>query len=127
MRRVVLWQMFLSALFGGCTFFIQLGTYLFATRVVHVPMLVANPIAYLFSGAVNFLLARHVTFRGSTGVVHAHALKFFLVAVAGSILHTVIFSVSAYLLHRHDVVAVCIATALVFFWNFILHRQWTFR
>lgn len=87
---------------------------------------VASFLGYIAGALTNYLLSRYYVFRST--VPHYEALaKFFIVALIGLVLNTLVMAVGVYLLNWYYIVAQVAATVLVLLWNFAGNKLWTFR
>lgn len=87
---------------------------------------VASSIGFVLGAIVNYYLNYRYTFRSQKA--HWEALsKFFIVAMAGIMLNTVVMAYLTTVVNLHYLIAQITATGTVLIWNFIGNRMWTFR
>ena len=87
---------------------------------------VGSVIGFVCGALVNYTLNYHITFRSSKQH-HEAMLKFFLVALCGLAINTLIMSLSINSFHLHYIISQMSASGLVLIWNFSCNRIWTFR
>jgi len=103
----------------------------YATLVACVELLSVNPVpaALAASGVgagVNYWLNYHYTFKSARH--HAQSVpRFLTVATAGAGLNAGLMYVGVHLVELHYLPAQMITTVIVFFWNFLINRYWTFK
>jgi dolichol-phosphate mannosyltransferase len=85
--------------------------------------------SFIVSGSSSYILNRRWTFRSTDAAIFRQAGRFFAVAIFGLILNNLIFYIitAPHFFHQKDIVGIIFATALVTFWNFFVHRKWTFK
>jgi putative flippase GtrA len=101
--------------------------YLAMTRLVRLPPLAANAIAFVVSASLSYLLNKYWTFRDPRP---AHARQyplFILVGAIGLLLSETILWVLHSRLGVHDFIAFLAAVGVVMFWNFGASRGIVFR
>jgi putative flippase GtrA len=114
------------AVVGTINFATHLSVYLLLTRPFHLPIAVANPLAFTVAVSVSFLLNRRWTFRVTTGDHRAQYVKFFGVSLAGLGINQAILLSLVHGFGFHDIFAFVLAVGVVMFWNFFVNRHWTF-
>ncbi|MBN1265814.1 MAG: GtrA family protein [Anaerolineales bacterium] len=104
------------------------------TTHTSLPMWVANMVSYSSGIILNYQLNRHWTFRqGACEGVGRKFLQFSTISLAGMVLNTLILSGFEPVFARLGIgdwnclPAKVTATGIVFFWNYVLNRLWTFR
>jgi len=86
----------------------------------------ASFIGFVCGALVNYLLSRRYVFNSS--LPHREAVfKFFIVAVVGLGINTMIMAAGMHLLNLHYLLVQVIATGFVLLWNFAGNKSWTFR
>jgi len=101
----------------------------FAVLIFLVQVLATDPVAgsmagFVSAALVNYALNYYVTFRSKNP--HCTALlKFFVVALAGLCLNTLIMAVAVQWLHY--VISQALAIPCVLAWNFLCNQFWTFK
>ncbi len=80
---------------------------------------------FTVGAVVNYTLNYYITFR-SQKRHYEGAPKFFLVALSGLILNTIIFIFALRALSLHYLLAQVTATGFVTMWTFVCNRLWTF-
>jgi len=101
----------------------------FSVLVLLVQYVATDPVAASMAGfvsaaLVNYALNYYVTFRSNNPHVTA-LLKFFIVALAGLCLNTLIMAVAVKWLHY--VISQALAIPVVLTWNFLCNQFWTFK
>ena len=86
----------------------------------------ASVISFALSSLLNYLLNYYFTFQSNAN--HNIAMiRFFLVASIGLIMNASIMYLLVEHLDFHYVVSQLAATVIVLFWNFIIHKKWTYK
>lgn len=86
----------------------------------------ASGIGFGISALSNYLLNYHLTFKSRNAHVEA-ATKFFIIAMLGLLLNSVIMLVGTEILIMHYLLAQVMATGIVLVWNFTGNYLWSFR
>lgn len=97
-----------------------------AVELFSVSAVVSSVAGFVVGAVINYTLNYHLTFRSSKSHRET-ATKFFAIALAGMLLNGGIMHAAIEAAHLHYVVSQVIATGVVFFWNFLVNRFWTFR
>ena len=103
----------------------------YVVLIVLVQLAIAGAVAVSFIGfvcgaLVNYFLSRRYVF--SSNLPHHEAIfKFFVVAVVGLGINTMIMAAGVQWLDLHYLLVQVAATALVLLWNFAGNKSWTFR
>lgn len=87
---------------------------------------IAKAITFILSASFSFSFNRRWTFR-SQGKISHESVKFLVVSLGGLAINSVIFFIVTSELKLYDIFGLIIATAIVFFWNFIMNKKWTFK
>ena len=86
----------------------------------------ASFIGFVCGAFVNYFLSHRYVFGSS--LPHREAMfKFFVIAVVGLGINTMIMAAGVHMLHLHYLLVQIIATGLVLLWNFGGNKSWTFR
>ena len=86
----------------------------------------ASFIGFVCGALVNYFLSHRYVF--SSNLPHREAVfKFFIVAVVGLGINTMIMAAGVHILNFHYLLVQVIATGLVLLWNFAGNKSWTFR
>ncbi len=125
-HRPLIHQFSRFAIVGVINTGVSFGTYILATRPLHIHPLVGNVIAFVVAVTVSFVLNRRYTFRHHHGRAHHQYGKFLAVNLVGLGLSELIIAVLHIAWGVHDFIAFAVAVVLVLFWNFWANRQWTF-
>lgn len=86
---------------------------------------VGSTVGFTVGAVVNYSLNYYITFR-SQKRHYEGASKFFLVALSGLVLNTIIFVFVSRVLSLHYLLAQIAATGVVTMWTFTCNRLWTF-
>ena len=103
----------------------------YATLVACVELFNINPVAAAVAAStvgagVNYWLNYHYTFASDRR--HLQSVpRFLVVASTGAGLNAGLMHVGVNLVEMHYLPAQLITTVIVFFWNFLINRRWTFR
>ncbi len=114
---------------GACNTVLDFFLYYALTRSVPFFMahvVIAAAISFCAAVSCSFVLNTFWTFQKDSHAWHRRSAKFFLVALVGLALNSVIL---LFLTHVgvHDLIAKLFATGVVILWNFTLQKTWTFR
>ena len=86
----------------------------------------ASFICFVCGALVNYFLSHRYVF--NSNLPHREAVfKFFVVAVVGLGINTMIMAAGVHKLDLHYLLVQVIATGLVLLWNFAGNKLWTFR
>lgn len=83
---------------------------------------VATTIAYILSTFINWLAGRILVFKESKQSLFKEILSIYLASIVGLLLNLVIMWITVDLLSINEMLSKIIATALVFFYNFIIRK-----
>ena len=110
---------------GGFSTGIQYVTLWILVAYVSVNAILSSAIGFVLSALVNYLLNYYLTFQSN--VRHRFAItNFFLVALVGLIINTIIMEILIDTVKIHYMIAQIVATVSVLFWNFYANKKWTF-
>ncbi len=85
----------------------------------------ATTAGFIVGALINYFLNYHITFKSDKA--HREAmLKFFMVALLGAGMNTLIVFVGVDLMAVHYLVVQVVASSLVLIWNFSANKFWTF-
>lgn len=85
----------------------------------------ASVIGFTVGAFINYLLNYHFTFKSQKS--HKEAMsKFFIVAVFGAVINTILMYIGVDILHLYYLLAQVLATGTVLLWNFVVNKFWTF-
>lgn len=101
------------------------GSFFLLTRFGAATSVAAALISYCLGGIVSYLLNRRHTFESDRTHIQA-GWRFASVMVVGFTLTGNFMYLFAERLGIHEMVARVITTGIVFFWNFLAHKTWTF-
>lgn len=105
------------------------GHYLTLITLVEGGMLTAVPASvagFVVGAIINYILNYRFTFNSNKS--HKEAMsKFFIVAIVGAIINTLLMHVGVNIIQLHYLLAQITATAIVLMWNFIINKVWTFQ
>ena len=105
-----------------------LGHYLTLVTLVESRLLHAVPasvVGFMVGAIINYLLNYRFTFRSRKS--HKEAMsKFFVVAVIGAVINTILMYLGVDVFHLYYLLAQILATGIVLLWNFIVNKFWTF-
>lgn len=99
----------------------------FPTADLQLLRQIAKGFSFIVSASLNYYFNRIWTFRSEDKEVAKQATKFFIVALAGLLLNSLIFYFVTGVIHWRDIYGLIIATGLVTIWNFFINRIWTFK
>ena len=83
---------------------------------------VATTIAYILSTFINWLAGRILVFKESKQSLFKEILSIYLASMVGLLLNLLIMWITVDLLSVNEMLSKIIATALVFFYNFIIRK-----
>ncbi len=85
----------------------------------------ATTAGFIVGALINYFLNYHITFKSDKA--HREAmLKFFMVALLGAGMNTLIVFVGVDLMTVHYLLVQLVASSLVLIWNFSANKFWTF-
>lgn len=87
----------------------------------------AKAFSFIVSATSNYIMNRVWTFRSKDRKIIAQAGKFFIVAIGGLFLNSLIFYLITAIMRWRDIWGLVIATAIVLIWNFLFNKKWTFK
>lgn len=118
-------QMLRYAGVGGLSAIFHYGTLIVAVEWSGMEPVPASAAASAVGAVVNYALNYHFTFASQRS--HAQSLpRFLAVALSGAALNIALMALGVELLGMHYLLTQVIATGIVFFWNFLCNRAWTF-
>jgi putative flippase GtrA len=97
-----------------------------AVELFAAPAVASSVAGFVVGALINYTLNYYFTFR-STKKHSETATKFFIIAAAGMVINGAIMHVAIEMAHLHYFASQVVATGVVFFWNFLVNRIWTFR
>ncbi|NBQ92051.1 MAG: GtrA family protein [Betaproteobacteria bacterium] len=111
---------------GGVSAIFHYGTLVACVEWLKVSPVPASVAASGVGAGVNYLLNYHYTFRSDRH--HGQSVpRFLTVAATGAGLNAGLMFLGVHLIEIHYLLAQLLSTAIVFFWNFLINRSWTFR
>lgn len=111
-------------LVGGLAFLIDVGLLALLHEVLHVPLTISTPTAFLLSFALTFVLQRTLTFK-TDARVFSSAVKYTLLVIFNTVATTGIVAGSA-ALGLPWMWGKVIAVASTTIWNYFAYRYWIF-
>lgn len=126
-QPVWLRQMIKFAIVGAFNTVLDIGLYYILTRFLLLYYLLAKALSFGVAVTSAFILNRKFTFRDKSPNQMKQYIRFWLVALGGVGLNLLIVYLLVEKARLFDMVAVLIAVAIVFFWNFTMSRLWVFR
>jgi len=88
---------------------------------------VAKAFSFIVSASSNYTMNRIWTFRSKNRNVAGEAGKFFVVALGGLTINSIVFYLITAQLHWRDIWGLLFATAAATLWNFFGNKKWTFK
>ena len=89
--------------------------------------LLANFLSFMIVITWSFFLNKHWTYQEKSKKNKTQYAKFLIITIAGLILYESILYVSIQFLSLYDLLAKILAIPIMSFWNFFMHRKWTFK
>jgi len=114
-------------LIGGFNTFVDLGVYVFFTRVLHWWWLAAAVMAFMFAATCSFLLNKYWTFKVNHNKLSTEYFKFILVASGGLFWTLFLMYIFIDYFGWYDILAKVVTIIIVMNWNFWLQKYWTFK
>ena len=111
---------------GALATTIQYLILILLVRSLSFDAVIASGIGFIIAAITNYHINYHFTFH-SNRRHHEAATRFFIVAMLGVLLNSLVMSIAIGLLYLHYLFAQTLATVCVLFWNFTLSRLWTFN
>lgn len=88
--------------------------------------IISSILGFLVGALVNYSLSYYYVF--CSGGSHSHTMaRFFIVALCGVGINTLVLSYAINTLRLHYLLGQMMATGIVVVWNFVGNRWWTFR
>lgn len=115
------------ALVGTFNTLVDFTVYIFFTRVIIWPYLVAATLSFLVAVTSSFLLNRYWTFRVQNKNFVTEYFKFILVASGGLLLSLSLLFILVERFYWYDLLAKLLIVVVVMNWNFFLQKYWTFK
>lgn len=86
----------------------------------------ASAVSFSFSAIINYLLNYRFTFESD--LRHRQVVpKFFITALIGLCINTLVFEILLTLGNVHYLVCQLVATFIVLIWNFVINAKWSFH
>jgi len=105
------------------------GQYISLVILVEAGLLAKVPasiVGFTVGAIINYFLNYRFTFNSDKS--HREAIsKFFIVAIIGAAINTVLFYTGIRFFHMYYLLAQLVATVIVLIWNFLANKLWTFR
>lgn len=121
---------------GGAATIVEWGLFWLFVYKLHWDQNLGFTIAFIFSTLANMLLGKKMTFKNAS-VIHKsdntklNLLKetflIYLVAVIGYVFNLLLLNLFTKYFHLSPMVAKMIATAIVFFWNYLARKLGIYR
>lgn len=124
--RGIIGQFFTFTVVGAIGTIVHYAVLFLLVQIANVGPVIASATGFVTGAVVNYYLNYHITFRSNKRHCTA-ALKFFVVALCGLLLNTLIMFFATEGLHLNYLLAQLTATGLVLVWNFLCNRFWSFR
>lgn len=117
---------YLFALVGGLATGLQYLLLFILVRFAGMAGPLASAIGFVVSAIFNYLANRYFTFRSQRS--HQEALpRFMAVSLTGLAINTLVLWCALLALGDHILAAQLVATAVVFSWNYLVNKKWTFK
>jgi putative flippase GtrA len=111
---------------GGAATLIQYGLLIVFVERLMIEAVIASASSYALSSIFNYLMNYYFTF--SSGADHGKSsIKFAVVAIIGLALNTCTMYLFVNMLNIHYVLSQVVATGVVLFWNYFVHKNWTYK
>lgn len=88
---------------------------------------ISKAFSFIVSASSNYTMNRIWTFRSKNRRIAQEAGKFFVVAIGGLIINSIVFYLVTAQLHWRDIWGLVFATAAATLWNFAGNKLWTFK
>jgi len=111
---------------GGLATIFQYGALLLLVEAGHANEVLASAVGYTIGALVNYVANYYFTFASSSKHLPT-MLKFFTIVALGLGLNTLTMYLGHAIMGIHYIASQVIATGLVFVWNFIGHKFWTYQ
>lgn len=111
---------------GGVATAIQYILLVLLVELTSTNIVLLSAFSFLVSAVFNYLMNYYFTFESDAkhGVA---TIKFALVASCGLLLNTAIMHLMVEMQNIHYIVSQVSATIVVLFWNFFIHKYWTYN
>jgi putative flippase GtrA len=125
-RHPIARQFIKFAMVGVVNTMTSFSIYFVGTRLLQMPPLLANAIAFVVAVTVSYALNKRWTFRDTRRVSASQYSRFVMINIVGLALSEIIIAALHHGLGWNDIVAFFGAVLIVMFWNFGANRLWTF-
>lgn len=122
-QRVILFRYTAVGLSGTL---LDFGVLFALVEYGRVPVLTASVVSFILATLNNFLLNKRWTFQDSSKRLVKQYLKFSIVSVIGLLLNTLLLFLLVYVVNVWYILAKALASGVILFWNFSIHKFWTF-
>jgi len=118
---------FLTVGFSGV--FVNLGIYIFLTRILGVALELASPVAIEISIITNFLLNHYWTFNGRTTETSffRKLFRFHMAAGVAGVINYTVFLLLLNVFNMHDILSNIIGICVGALFNYFLNSFWTWK
>lgn len=118
-------ELLLYAVVGGIATLVEWACFWLLSHVMHyVP---ATCLAFAISTFANWLAGRAILFGESSRGVAVELAQIYGASIAGLLMNLAIMWVAIELFGMHEMVGKMLATAIVFFWNYLIRKLYIYR
>ncbi len=112
---------------GGTSAVVDIGLFALFASYIGWPWLPVSIATFIIGTTTNYFLSIHFVFEsGVRYEKHHEILGVFIVSGLALIVNQTILYLSIELLHWHLIFSKCVATGIVFFWNYFGRRRFIF-
>lgn len=108
---------------GALSALIQFTILINLVEFILVKPILASTLGYITGSAVNYSLNHYFTFKGTFSPKKS-VIRFALNSIFGLLLNFSLMKI--FLIYYTYILSQILASGIILFWNFLIHRYWTF-
>ena len=118
---------FLYVIVGGIATLAEWAVFGLLSRFSPLHYEISTVIAYIISTFVNWISGRIILFKSDGKNIAKELLQIYLASVIGLLLNMLIMWIAVDILNVTEMLSKIIATALVFFWNYLIRKLYIYN
>jgi putative flippase GtrA len=126
LNKIPWYRLIKFSIIGGSALVIDIGIYIFLTRIEHIQYIISRLISLSIAIFWNFNLNRHWTFQAVSEKVNRQFVKFLIVIISTSLLSLILMKIGVSVLHIYDLLVIIIVSFLILLINFFAHYFWSY-
>ena len=120
-------QLILYGIVGVLTTILNIFLYWFATRIIHMPVVLATAVAWIIAVIFSFTVSRKYVFHSTSSNVMKEAMEFFFARLATGVMDVIIMFVFVDVLGLYDFAVKAVSNVLVIIINYIASKFFIFK